>query len=222
VPVYLLQGDAGDDELSTPPRDPPSPAPTTAPNRTTPAHNHTPPPSVAAHSPVPVSNPLPGLPSEGPKAGAASLPIASGPSTTDAVAPAVGDGAGDASADGSGECAAAGTTRVASGAVATGAVAGLPHFSQVVHVFQDPLQHLAEFERLCTYLRRAYAFCSLSTGVCPTYNGIFDRFCLKFSQDLARDCSRLQCVALYSSVCESLQTGAHYTVLQAIESYLQE
>ena len=93
---------------------------------------------------------------------------------------------------------------------------------QVVHVYQEPQQHLEDFELLCASLRRVHAHCAHMEGVASCYGGVGHRLCRQFSSDMACPATRLQCVALYSSVVDSLRSGAHSAVLQAVDAYLQE
>jgi hypothetical protein len=92
----------------------------------------------------------------------------------------------------------------------------------VVHVFEWPQENLVDFERLCANLWHACQMASTACGMCTTYMGASSRFCERFSRDIARAETRLPCIGLYSRLVEGFQAGAHYAVLQEIDSYLGE
>ena len=92
----------------------------------------------------------------------------------------------------------------------------------MLHIFERPHAHLLDFERLCAGLRAAFNAAAVACGVCMSYSGACGRFCDRFCEDVSKEATRLRCVALYTRLCEVVQAGAHYAVLQEIDAYLEE
>lgn len=98
---------------------------------------------------------------------------------------------------------------------------GLLPFTEVVHVFQKPQEHLVDFQIMLNSMRGVFTSASAACGLSNSYTGVFARFCRRFATDLS-DNKSLECVAVYNGMYECAQAGQHYALLQVVDTYLAE